>query len=177
MISFSLQMQKLKCQNTKKDTELKLLPKGHIGKLKAFKAYCHFRETNGDPITDDGWEKITKGDFDTFRISTNYLSYQLNGPPTGTSSRSTLDPVREFKRGIKRDVTVYSVLKDDAVWDNWNRSTVAHARAQDVEDVLDPTYKPITPEDKGVFKEKQKYMFAVFESVLKTDKGKAIVCK
>jgi len=52
--------------------------------------------------------------------------------------------------------------------------TVAQAHAQDVYDVLDPAYKP-SPTDKDLFKVKQKYMYAIFERVLQTDKGKALV--
>ena len=51
------------------------------------------------------------------------------------------DPVREFKRGIKRDISQFTPLKDHAAWDNWNQATIAQARAQDVQEVFDSTYK------------------------------------
>jgi hypothetical protein len=66
-------------------------------------------------------------------------------------------------------------FKDEAAWDNWSRSTIAQARAQDVHDVLDPSYTPITVEETELFEEKLKYMYAVFEKTLLTDKGKALV--
>ncbi|HEY9711418.1 MAG TPA: hypothetical protein V6D48_24640 [Oculatellaceae cyanobacterium] len=66
-------------------------------------------------------------------------------------------------------------MKDDASWDNWNQGTKAQANAQDVADVLDPLYKPSTPEEIALFLEKQKFMYAVFEKTLQTDKGKALV--
>jgi len=40
--------------------------------------------------------------------------------------------------------------------------------------VLDPLFKPV-PAEKDLFEAKQKYMYAVFERVLQTDKGKALV--
>ena len=58
---------------------------------------------------------------------------------------------------------------------NWQRATMAQARAQDVSEVLDPTFKPSTTADHTLFDEKQKYMYAVFEKTLLTDKGKALV--
>jgi len=58
--------------------------------------------------------------------------------------------------------------------DSWCRSTVAQARAQDISDVLDPLFKPV-PAEKDLFEAKQKYMYAVFERVLWTDKDKALV--
>ena len=52
---------------------------------------------------------------------------------------------------------------------------IAQARAQDLFEVLDPTFVPIGPEGQALFKEKQKYMYAVFERTLLSDKGKALV--
>jgi len=53
--------------------------------------------------------------------------------------------------------------------------TLAHA--QDVSEVLDSLHVPVTQDDKDLFKEKQKYMFAVFDRTLLTDIGKALVCE
>jgi len=43
-----------------------------------------------------------------------------------------------------------------------------------VSDVLNPSFKPATGV-KDLFEAKQKYMYAVFERVMLTDKGKALV--
>ena len=56
-------------------------------------------------------------------------------------------------------------FKDDAAWDNWNRSTIAQARAQDVADILDPTYIPSTTEEKDLFTKKAKvYVRGLWEN-------------
>jgi hypothetical protein len=52
---------------------------------------------------------------------------------------------------------------------------IAQAHAQDVDDVLDPTFHPSKPKDKLLFEEKQKYVYAIFEPKLLADKGKALV--
>ena len=83
--------------------------------------------------------------------------------------------VRDFRRSIKRDITHFTTLKDDGAWDNWERATMAQARAQDVADVLNHNYTPSNMEEAALFDEKQKYMYAVFEKTLLTDKGKALV--
>jgi hypothetical protein len=44
-----------------------------------------------------------------------------------------------------------------------------------VSKVIDTSYVPTTPEDLGLFAAKQKYMYAMFERTLMTDKGKMIV--
>src|SRR5688500_8885994 len=53
---------------------------------------------------------------------------------------------------------------------------MAQSRAQDIAEVLDPEYIPTTSKDIGLFMGKQKFMYAVFEKTLLTDKGKALVC-
>ena len=55
------------------------------------------------------------------------------------------------------------------------QSTLAQARTQDVTNILNPNYNPLTPEDKQLFNEKQKFVYAVFEQKLVTDKGKSLV--
>src|SRR5688500_15646871 len=54
---------------------------------------------------------------------------------------------------------------------------MAQSRAQDIAEVLDPEYIPTTSKDIGLFMGKQKFIYAVFEKTLLTDKGKALVCQ
>jgi len=56
-------------------------------------------------------------------------------PPPPPSKQKDL--LAEFKKGIKRDASLFNVLKDPKQWDTWHCSTMAQARAQDVSDVLD----------------------------------------
>ena len=49
--------------------------------------------------------------------------------------------------------------------------------AQDVDDVLDSTYVAVLPQDIELFKEKNKYMMAVFNSCVQTDFGKTLIRK
>ena len=158
------------------DQTVKPLPRGNIGLIKAFRAYIIHASTGNNPITDSNWTSITRDSFNAFRISPAFMTGSYN-IPTPTPPTRTTDPVHEFKRGIKRDVSQFTTLKDDSAWDNWQRGTMAQARAQDVDDVLDPSFVPTSASDKALFAEKQKYMYAVFEKTLLTDKGKALVRK
>ena len=140
-------------------------------------------------MTIDDWYELDEIDFSEYRIyvynpnsdSKESSSSTQTGrsspiPPTTTSScTKPRDVVAEFKRGIKRDIGAFLPLKEDKGWDAWDRNTIAQARAQDVSEVLDSLYIVKTDEEKGLFDEKQKYMFAVFEKNLLTDQGKAIV--
>ena len=60
------------------------------------------------------------------------------------------------------------------MWDNWNRSTTAQIRVQEVSDVLDPNYIPPNQEARDLFIKQHKFMYAVFKKPLFTNKGKAL---
>ena len=159
---------------------IKPLPSGASGLLKSFKRFVAHLVLQGATIDDNFWTNITKREYDTFRISTaNNVSPIVAAPVPSTNVRPppVIDLVKEFKRGIKRDTAQFSALKDDAAWDNWSWGTKAQAWAQDLSDVLNPSFTPTTIEDADLFQEKQKFMYAVFEKTLLTDKRKALVCQ
>jgi hypothetical protein len=148
--------------------------------LKCFLSYeAHLR----DQGFDGSYTAISQTDFDQFRISPFYRSSRLSpAPVTITSSRpaptsSSFDksPAEMFRRKIKVDASLFPVLKDEKYHDTWHRSFVNQARAQDLSEVLDSTYVPTTPEDIGLFAEKQKFLYAVLESKVMTDRGKSII--
>jgi len=150
--------------------------------LKIFADYC---QDQGMPIED--WTTVTKRYFDEFRTSHARLALSeksdafftsaptpvINPTPSPPTSKQK-DLLAEFKKGIKWDALLFVVLKDFRQWDLWHHFSSAQACVQDVYDVLDPAYKPL-PTDKDLFEANQRYMYAVFERVLQTDKGKALV--
>ena len=161
------------------DKKLAKIPKGGAGLLKALKQYVAHQLNQGIAFGPNDWISITKEQFDKFRISNanNIMPFVATSAQPQSIPKVPLshDLVRDFKRGIKRNSTQFPCLKDDAMWDNWNRGTIAQARAQDIAQVLDPTYVPSTHEERELFLEQQKFMYAVFEKTLLTDKGKALV--
>jgi len=76
-----------------------------------------------------------------------------------------------------RDPTLFMTFNDSKLFDSWKCSTMAIACEQDIAKILNPNHVPITQDDKDLFLEKQKYMFAVFDQTLLTDTGKALVCE
>jgi hypothetical protein len=80
-----------------------------------------------------------------------------------------------FRCVIKIDPLLFAVLKDDKYHDVWHRSFNTQAVAQDVADALDETYVPTTVNDIELFFEKQKFVYAVLESKVQTDRGKAVI--
>jgi hypothetical protein len=70
---------------------------------------------------------------------------------------------------------LFPTLKFKKFNDNWHRSFVNHACAQDVSEVIDHLYKPMDDHARELFKEKQKYIYVILESKVLTDCGKTIV--
>ena len=162
------------------------LKKGEMGLLKCFIHYVYYRDEICDPIDND-WTKITMDKFDLFRANISYtprfgslstLTFKTPITPASSSSSTphhVQSPADIFKRGIKRDPSVFPALKDEKLNDQWHRSFANQARAQDISDVLDTTYTPSTAADVALFEEKQKYLYAVLEAKVETAKGKSIV--
>ena len=86
--------------------------------------------------------------------------------PDATTDPTKLSPADEFRKGIKRDITVFKPLKEKKQWNQWHRSFQATARAQGLGNVLNPTYQPFTVEEQALFDLLQDYTFAVFTSCL-----------
>jgi hypothetical protein len=81
----------------------------------------------------------------------------------------------DYRKTIRRDPAQFKPLNDKRHWATWHLQFVATARAQDLQDVLDPLYVPRTPDERAVFLAKQEYLYAVFVQNLLTDEGKTYV--
>jgi len=106
------------------------LPIGYKNLLRALKIYADYCQSEGDPIKD--WTSITKKDFDDFRCSQVCMAATERIDALSSPASSHLPPSRKIswpnsKKGIKRDVSLYVVLKDPKQWDSWHCSTLAQA--------------------------------------------------
>ena len=160
------------------------VPKGDKSLVRVFCAYVIHCNNIGTPINDN-WSGITQTDFDTFRVDPSYVS-SLHGGTTvpgstavssssAPSTATKYSPAELFRRGIKRDPSLFPTLKDEKFNDSWHRSFSNQARGQDISEVLDPLYTPSTTEERDLFLEKQKFLYAVLEAKVLTDHGKAII--
>jgi hypothetical protein len=167
------------------DLPLLLSEEGLLNALKGFAAYTEARI--GRPLTPEDWLAVTEDEFDEYQGSSNLIFFDPSRPAAGlppavtATLQSTVGQVAPevlaFKRGIKRDQSLFPVYKEEKDWDDWQRRTRAQATAQGVENVLDPTYVPVLPQDVELFKEQNKYMMAVFNTCVQTDFGKTLIRK
>ena len=83
-----------------------------------------------------------------------------------------------FKKGIKREASEYSILKDECYFDKFQRDLFITAKSHDVSEILDPTFTPgPSPEEKELFEAKQVFMYKVFNETSLTDMGRTKVRK
>ena len=148
--------------------------------LRVFRDYVKYKESISEPV--GLWTSISQSEYNYYRSGLNFPFITTEFTTSSQSKPSSIHPnsrpinyLQEFCKGIKRDASLYPSLQDMRTWDSWQGGIKAIARAQDVEDILDPLFSPRTKEAKDLFEEKQKFMFAVFEQTLLTDKAKEIL--
>ena len=105
-------------------------------------------------------------------------SVTASDPRAAPSTPSFSSQLLNFKRGIKRDISAYSTLKDEKYYESSKRSMLVTARAHDCEEILQPTFRPKGDADSlELFSLKNDFMYSVFNKCLLSDMGKTIVRK
>ena len=121
-----------------------------------------------NPLDEDNWLLQTRG---------KYMKFVIYHSSTATEPRNTSNQkLVSFRKGIKREETAYTTLKDERYFDSFSRSLFVTAKSHECEDVLDPEYTPSNSETE-LFEAKQVFMFSVLDKHLLTDMGKTIVRK
>ena len=107
------------------------------------------------------WEKLTAKNFVSFRVN---IAPTL--PPNATPSAQvqvtkpspvTNNPLRDWRKGTKRDMNIFKELKRIKEWKQWDTQFRADVATQGLSNILDPHYLPATYEDKMLFREQQRY--------------------
>ena len=89
---------------------------------------------------------------------------EASTPPVRPPSFST--QLLNFKRGIKRDISAYTTLKDEKYYESFKRSVLVTARAHDWEEILQPTFRPRGDADSlELFRLKNDFMYSVSTNV------------
>ena len=156
------------------------LSRGHQSALLTLIGYQRYHKAtnNGTSLTPNDWLLITVDTINDFILSSDRDFYiQNSGPPpqstTSAPPRPTL--LSEYRKTIRRDPAQFKPFNDKRHWATWHLQFVATAHAQDLQDILDPTYVRRTPDERAVFHAKQEYLYSVFVQNLLTDEGKTYV--
>ena len=82
-----------------------------------------------------------------------------------------------FKKGTKRNASVYPIFKNDKYYDTFQRSFLANLKAQGLYDVADPDHDPESGDiyEQELFQGKQSFVYSVLVTSLQTKKGRELV--
>ena len=166
-----LQDMPLKCdrpaegaEKAKKNNPLLPAEMCQIKGLKDYIRYHMMNVANKYYESREDWEQLTAKGFIHFRVNIaptlppdEAPSAQLTKPPPVIN-----DPLRDWKKGIKRDMSIFKEMKKTKEWEQWDTQFRADVTTQGLSNVLDPNYVPATYDDKMLFREQQHYMYAVF---------------
>ena len=159
-------------------------------KLKSFVRWMTYQERPYElhdsflaTLTRDSYLKFRHLDTQPLPISTpphhdpqqNMSSFPIDlKPPPNPESKIALN---NFKKGTKRDASVYPIFKNDKYYDTFQRSFLANLKAQGLYDVADPKYDPESGDiyDQELFQGKQSFVDSVLVASLQTEKGRELV--
>ena len=82
-----------------------------------------------------------------------------------------------FKKGTKRDASIYPIFKNDKYYDTFQRSFLANFKTQGLYDVADPDHDPESGYiyEQELFQGKQSFVYSVLGTSLQTEKGRELV--
>ena len=112
--------------------------------------------------------------YDLYRTGTDFnpeLSFQSLAISKPIAVKQHDNVAQNFQKGIKRDKAHYSILSDELNWNDWKRSTIATVFAHGCEDVINSKYVPSTTEHILLFQQQNRFMYDVFNKILKTIMG------
>jgi hypothetical protein len=141
------------------------------------KARCIFFKKFLEDKKNDG-EDLNYESFYMRPTLDNFMAWKAEEMTMNTSSprvAKSRDLVVDFKKGIKRDPSLFPSLKHIDNWPTFKRETMAQAFAQDVVNVFNPKYKPRGSEEKELFTLQLYYIYVIFCSNVKTDFGQKLV--
>ena len=101
----------------------------------------------------------------------------FTGHTKSTATSESQIALNNFKRGTKRDASVYPIFKNDHYYDIFQRSFLAIIKAHGLYDGADPDYDPRDGDhyEQKLFQEKQSFVYSVMVTSLQTDKGRELV--
>ena len=159
-------------------------------KLKSFVQWMAHEKRPHD-LHDDYLASLTRESYFNFRFL--YTQSPLTLPPSHhepqqlmtsfpsefkqTTQSETKTALNNFKKGTKRDASVYPIFKNDKYYDTFQRSFLANLKAQGLYDVADPDHDPESGDiyEQELFQGKQSFVYSVLVTSLQTEKGRELV--
>ena len=134
-------------------------------------------------LTRDSYLKFRHLDTQSFSSSpsshheSSKLKTSFQGEFKHQTTSESQTALNNFKKGTKRDASVYPIFKNDKYYDTFQRSFLANLKAQGLYDVADPDHDPESGDiyEQELFKGKQSFVYSVLVTSLQTEKGRELV--
>ena len=134
-------------------------------------------------LTRDSYLKFRHMDTQSFSASSpshhepSNLKTSFPGEFKHQTTSESQTALKNFKKGTKRDASVYPIFKNDKYYDTFQRSFLANLKGQGHYDVADPDHDPENDDiyEKELFKGKQSFVYSVLVTSLQTEKGRELV--
>ena len=167
----------------------------HLSPIVAQKLKCFIKwmthEERTYELHDDFLATLTRDSYlkfrhlDTQSFSSSPLSHHepsklktsFSGEFKHQTTSESQTALNNFKKGTKRDASVYPIFKNDEYYDTFQRSFLANLKAQGLYDVADPDHDPESGDiyEQELFKGKQSFVYSVLVTSLQTEKGTELV--
>ena len=167
----------------------------HLSPIVAQKLKCFIKwmthEERPYELHDDFLATLTRDSYlkfrhlDTQSFSSSPLSHHepskfktsFQGEFKHQTTSESQTALNNFKKGTKRDASVYPIFKNDKYYDTFQRSFLANLKAQGLYDVADPDHDPESGDiyEQELFKGKQSFVYSVLVTSLQTEKGRELV--
>ena len=134
-------------------------------------------------LTRDSYLKFRHMDTQSFSSSPSShhepskLKTSFQGEFKHQTTSESQTALNNFKKGTKRDASVYPIFKNDKYYDTFQRAFLANLKAQGLYDVADPDHDPENGDiyEQELFKGKQSFVYSVLVTSLQTEKGRELV--
>ena len=129
-----------------------------------------------DPQDYDEWCTTTPEEEINFQSPSKFGSPTTPRSNVSSEASESYITLTNFKKGIKRDASVYPIFKNERYYNTFIRHFKATAKAQGLNSLMDPNFTPGSDEhEQQLFQEQQDFLYSVLISSLKTEFSEALV--
>ena len=167
----------------------------HLSPIVAQKLKCFIKwmthEERPYELHDDFLATLTRDSYlkfrhlDTQSLSSSPLSHHehsesktsFQGEFKHQATSESQTALNNFKKGTKRDASVYPIFMNDKYYDTFQRSFLANLKAQGLYKIADPDHDPEGGDiyEQELFQGKQSFVYSVLVTSLQTEKGRELV--
>ena len=129
-----------------------------------------------DPQDYDEWRTTPPEEEIHFQTPSKLGSPKTPRSTVSSETSESYITLTNFKKGIKRDASAYPIFKNERYYNTFIRHFKATAKAQGLNNLMDPNFTPGSDEhEQQLFEEQQDFLYSVLISSLKTEFSEALV--